>query len=184
MPGRALKSKDARAVERVIDSLGCLASEKPPVNSSRTSEECRSPPGTQPAAGNAHRQASCEGELQRFALDFGVGRLADSWSSGIDTMALARPVLKALRNPAARLRRISVISANVLPKWSVRRYSLYVAASAKPITYGEGQGVTWIVFGSGGEDRQGRDDPTKARPSLPEKAACHLYWYSSPDLIW
>lgn len=39
-----------------------------------------------------------EGEPQRFALDFGIGRLAHSWSAGIDVVALARPILERLRS--------------------------------------------------------------------------------------
>lgn len=39
-----------------------------------------------------------EGEPQRFALDFGIGRLAHTWSAGIDVMALARPILDRLRS--------------------------------------------------------------------------------------
>jgi DNA-binding IclR family transcriptional regulator len=38
-----------------------------------------------------------EGDPQRFALDYGVGRLAHSWTAGLDVIATARPILVRLR---------------------------------------------------------------------------------------
>ena len=101
MPSASLKSKNVRAVERAIDILECFLPEKPWMS---VLEIQRKVPLSRPTLYRllqtliAKGLVRAEGDPQRFALDFGIGRLAHTWIAGIDVIALARPILEELRN--------------------------------------------------------------------------------------
>lgn len=100
MPSASPKSKNVRAVERAIDILECFLPEKPWMS---VIEIQRKVPLSRPTLYRllqtliAKGLVRVEGDPQRFALDFGIGRLAHSWIAGIDVIALARPILEKLR---------------------------------------------------------------------------------------
>lgn len=100
MPSASPKSKNVRAVERAIDILECFLPEKPWMS---VLEIQRKVPLSRPTLYRllqtliAKGLVRVEGDPQRFALDFGIGRLAHSWIAGIDVIALARPILEKLR---------------------------------------------------------------------------------------
>ena len=99
--GVSLKTKNVRAVERSIDILECFLPEKPWMS---VLEIQRKVPLSRPTLYRllqtliAKGLVRAEGEPQRFALDFGIGRLAHNWIAGIDVIAVARPILEELRN--------------------------------------------------------------------------------------
>lgn len=101
MPGGSPKSKNVRAVERAIDILECFVPDKPWMS---VLEIQRTVPLSRPTLYRllqtliAKGLVRAEGDPQRFALDFGIGRLAHNWIAGIDVIALARPILEELRN--------------------------------------------------------------------------------------
>jgi DNA-binding IclR family transcriptional regulator len=93
--------KNVRAVERSIDILECFLPEKPWMS---VLEIQRKVPLSRPTLYRllqtlmAKGLVRAEGDPQRFALDFGIGRLAHNWIAGIDVIAVARPILEELRN--------------------------------------------------------------------------------------
>src|SRR6516165_3308731 len=93
-------SNSVRAVARAIDILECFVPEKPWMS---VLEIQRKVPLSRPTLYRllqtliAKGLVRAQGDPQRFALDFGIGRLAHSWVAGIDVVALARPVLEELR---------------------------------------------------------------------------------------
>jgi len=93
-------SKNVRAVERAIDILECFVPEKPWMS---VLEIQRKVPLSRPTLYRLLQTlivkglVRVQGDPQRFALDFGIGRLAHSWVAGIDVVALARPALEELR---------------------------------------------------------------------------------------
>jgi DNA-binding IclR family transcriptional regulator len=95
-----LKSKNVRAVERAIDVLQCFAPDKPWMSVLEIQQKV---PLSRPTLYRllqtliVKNLVRAEGDPQRFALDFGVGRLAHTWITGIDVIALARPILERLR---------------------------------------------------------------------------------------
>src|SRR5215472_14780824 len=99
--GVSLKTKNVRAVERSIDILECFLPEKPWMS---VLEIQRKVPLSRPTLYRllqtliAKGLVRAEGDPQRFALDFGIGRLAHNWIAGIDVIAVARPILEELRN--------------------------------------------------------------------------------------
>jgi len=99
--GVSLKTKNVRAVERSIDILECFLPEKPWMS---VLEIQRKVPLSRPTLYRllqtliAKGLVRAEGDPQRFALDFGIGRLAHNWIAGIDVIAVARPILDELRN--------------------------------------------------------------------------------------
>jgi DNA-binding IclR family transcriptional regulator len=99
MPGAAA-TKNVRAVERAIDILECFLPEKPWMS---VLEIQRKVPLSRPTLYRllqtliAKGLVRAEGDPQRFALDFGIGRIAHSWVAGIDVIARARPILEGLR---------------------------------------------------------------------------------------
>lgn len=101
MSAPASKTTNVRAVERAIDILECFSPEKPRMS---VLEIQRKVPLSRPTLYRLLQTlvtkglVRAEGEPQRFALDFGIGRLAHSWSAGIDVVALARPILERLRS--------------------------------------------------------------------------------------
>ncbi len=54
-----------------------------------------------------------EGEPQRFALDYGVGRLAHSWMAGLDVIALGRPLVEQLRSETGETAALFVRRGNL-----------------------------------------------------------------------
>ena len=100
MADGSVTSKNVRAVERAIDILDCFVPEKPWMS---VLEIQRKVPLSRPTLYRllqtliAKGLVRAQGDPQRFALDFGIGRLAHSWAAGIDVVALARPVLEELR---------------------------------------------------------------------------------------
>src|SRR5215471_20572304 len=101
MSGDSLKSKNVRAVERAVDILECFMSEKPWMS---VLDIQRKVPLSRPTLYRllqtliAKGLVRAEGDPQRFALDYGIGRLAHTWITGIDVIALAQPILEELRN--------------------------------------------------------------------------------------
>src|SRR6516165_9992291 len=99
--GVSLKTKNVRAVERSIDILESFLPEKPWMS---VLEIQRKVPLSRPTLYRllqtliAKGLVRAEGDPQRFALDFGIGRLAHNWIAGIDVITLARPILEELRN--------------------------------------------------------------------------------------
>jgi DNA-binding IclR family transcriptional regulator len=94
------KNKNVRAVERAIDILQCFTPDKPWMSVLEIQQKV---PLSRPTLYRllqtliAKNLIRAEGEPQRFALEFGVGRLAHSWITGIDVVALALPILERLR---------------------------------------------------------------------------------------
>jgi DNA-binding IclR family transcriptional regulator len=111
MPGSSLKTKNVRAVERAIDILECFTPEKQWMS---VLEIQRSVPLSRPTLYRllqtliAKGLVRAEGDPQRFALDFGIGRLAHNWIAGIDVIALARPILEELRNATGETTALSL----------------------------------------------------------------------------
>src|SRR5262245_1908302 len=101
MPVGSLQSKNVRAVERAVDILECFEAGTPWMS---VLEIQRRVPLSRPTLYRllqtliAKGLVRAEGDPQRFALDFGIGRLAHSWIAGIDVIAMARPILEELRN--------------------------------------------------------------------------------------
>lgn len=97
----SMKTKNVRAVERSIDILECFLPEKPWMS---VLEIQRKVPLSRPTLYRllqtliAKGLVRAEGDPQRFALDFGIGRLAHNWIAGIDVIGVARPILEELRN--------------------------------------------------------------------------------------
>jgi IclR family transcriptional regulator, acetate operon repressor len=93
--------KNVRAVERAIEILQCFSPDKPWMSVLEIQQRV---PLSRPTLYRllqtltAKGLVRIQGEPQRFALDFGIGRLAHSWIAGIDAIALARPILERLRN--------------------------------------------------------------------------------------
>jgi IclR family transcriptional regulator, acetate operon repressor len=100
MPAGSAKSKNVRAVERAIDILECFLPDKPWMS---VLEIQRKVPLSRPTLYRLLQTlitkglVRADGDPQRFALDFGIGRLAHSWVAGIDVVALTRPILEELR---------------------------------------------------------------------------------------
>jgi IclR family transcriptional regulator, acetate operon repressor len=100
MSSLALKSKNVRAIERAVDILECFSPDKPWMS---VLEIQRKVPLSRPTLYRllqtlmSKNLVRVEGNPQRFALDFGVGRLARSWITGVDVIALARPILESIR---------------------------------------------------------------------------------------
>jgi DNA-binding IclR family transcriptional regulator len=92
--------KNVRAVERAIDILQCFLPDEPWMSVIEIQQRV---PLSRPTLYRllqtlrAKGLIRVRGDPQRFALDFGVGRLAHSWIAGIDAIALARPLLERLR---------------------------------------------------------------------------------------
>jgi DNA-binding IclR family transcriptional regulator len=111
MSGDSLKSKNVRAVERAVDILECFMSEKPWMS---VLDIQRKVPLSRPTLYRllqtliAKGLVRAEGDPQRFALDFGIGRLAHNWIAGIDAVALARPILEDLRNATGETAALSL----------------------------------------------------------------------------
>jgi hypothetical protein len=110
---------------------------------SSSGEECRSV--TRHSTGCWKRsspKASCEQKGKPSDLRL-ISASAGLPITGVPTSTRLRwrdPFWRSCETPLARLRRFSydvVTSAHVSPKWSVRTCLLHVAASARPITYGE-----------------------------------------------
>src|SRR5215472_15727056 len=101
MPDSPCSGKNVRAVARAIDILECFSREKPWMS---VHEIQRRVSLSRPTLYRlletliAKGLVRVEGDPQRFALDFGIGRLAHKWIAGIDVVPLARPILEALRN--------------------------------------------------------------------------------------
>src|SRR6516165_2941617 len=99
--GVSLKTKNVRAVERSIDILESFLPEKPWMS---VLEIQRKVPLSRPTLYRllqtliAKGLVRAEGDPQRFALDFGIGRLTHNWIAVIDVIAVARPILDELRN--------------------------------------------------------------------------------------
>jgi hypothetical protein len=100
MAGDTQDGKNVRAVERAIDILQCFLPDEPWMSVIEIQQRV---PLSRPTLYRllqtlrAKGLIRVQGEPQRFALDFGVGRLARSWIAGIDAIALARPILERLR---------------------------------------------------------------------------------------
>ncbi len=101
MPSTARGTKNVRAVERAIEILQSFAPDKPWMSVLEIQKKVRLSRPTLYrllATLAAKGLVRAEGEPQRFALDYGVGRLAHSWMAGLDVVALSRPILERLRS--------------------------------------------------------------------------------------
>jgi IclR family acetate operon transcriptional repressor len=100
MPRASGRIVNVRAVDRAIDILQCFSAEQPVMSVLDIQEKV---PLSRPTLYRLlHTLAAkglvrVEGDPQRFSLDYGVGRLAHSWMSGIDPIAVGRPILERLR---------------------------------------------------------------------------------------
>jgi DNA-binding IclR family transcriptional regulator len=96
----ASTTNNVRAVVRAIEILQSFSGDKPWMS---VLEIQRKVPLSRPTLYRllqtlaAKGLVRAEGEPQRFALDYGIGRLAHSWMAGIDVIALAQPILGRLR---------------------------------------------------------------------------------------
>ncbi len=96
----ANQTKNVRAVERAIDILQCFSRDTPLMS---VLEIQKKVPLSRPTLYRLLQSLAAKGLVRverdplRFSLDFGVGRLAHSWLAGLDTVALARPILQRLR---------------------------------------------------------------------------------------
>ena len=114
--GTSPKTKNVRAVERAIDILECFVSQKPWMSVLEIQQKVPLSRPTlyrllQTLAGKGLVRA--EGDPQRFALDFGIGRLAHNWIAGIDVIALARPILEELRTATGETTALFVQRGNL-----------------------------------------------------------------------
>jgi DNA-binding IclR family transcriptional regulator len=100
MAAIASKMPNVRAVDRAIDILQCFSPDKPWMS---VLEIQKKVPLSRPTLYRLLQTLAAkglirvEGEPQRFALDYAVGRLAHSWMAGLDVITLARPILERLR---------------------------------------------------------------------------------------
>jgi DNA-binding IclR family transcriptional regulator len=92
-----------RAVERAIEILEAFSKRKP----SMSVIEIQKAVGlSRPTLYRLLETLASKGLIrahgtpQRFSLDYGVGRLAQSWLSGLDPVAAARPILERLHEEA------------------------------------------------------------------------------------
>jgi IclR family transcriptional regulator, acetate operon repressor len=88
-----------RAVDRAIEILKAFSAEKASMSVIEIQERVRLSRPTlyrllETLA--AHGLIRAHGTPQRFSLDYGVGQLAYNWTSGLDTVSAARPVLERL----------------------------------------------------------------------------------------
>jgi DNA-binding IclR family transcriptional regulator len=96
-------TSNVRAVERAIEILEAFSKRKP----SMSVIEIQKAVGlSRPTLYRLLETLSSKGLIrahgtpQRFSLDYGVGRLAQSWLSGLDPVAAARPILERLHEEA------------------------------------------------------------------------------------
>jgi IclR family transcriptional regulator, acetate operon repressor len=94
-----IKMKNVRAVERAIEILEAFTKTKPSMSVLEIQKEVGLSRPTlyrllETLASKGLIRA--DGTPQRFSLDYGVGRLAQSWLSGLDPTAAARLILERL----------------------------------------------------------------------------------------
>jgi IclR family acetate operon transcriptional repressor len=95
------KPTPVRAVERAVEILQCFSPENPTMS---VLDIQRRVPLSRPTLYRLlHTLARkglvrAYGDPQRFSLDFGVGRLAHNWMSGIDPIRIGRPIVERLRD--------------------------------------------------------------------------------------
>jgi IclR family transcriptional regulator, acetate operon repressor len=93
------KANGVRAVDRAIEILRAFSAEKASMSVLEIQERVSLSRPTlyrllETLA--AHGLIRAHGTPQRFSLDYGVGQLAQNWSSGLDTVSAARPILERL----------------------------------------------------------------------------------------
>jgi DNA-binding IclR family transcriptional regulator len=100
MPRAVTKQMNSvRAVDRAIEILKAFSAEKASMSVIEIQERVRLSRPTlyrllETLA--AHGLIRAHGTPQRFSLDYGVGQLAYNWTSGLDALSAARPVLERL----------------------------------------------------------------------------------------
>ena len=93
------KTKSVRAVERAIEILEVFTKSKPSMSVLEIQKEVGL---SRPTLYRLLETLASKGLIrahgtpQRFSLDYGVGRLAQSWLSGLDPVAAARLILERL----------------------------------------------------------------------------------------
>lgn len=100
MPTSPATMKSVRAVDRAIEILQSFSPDKPWMS---VLEIQKKVPLSRPTLYRLLQTLAAkgliriDGEPQRFALDYGVGRLAHGWLAGLDVIALAQPLVERLR---------------------------------------------------------------------------------------
>jgi IclR family acetate operon transcriptional repressor len=116
MVGDIRGTNNVRAVDRAIDILQCFLPDKPWMS---VLEIQKKVPLSRPTLYRLLQTLAvkglvrAEGEPRRFALDYGIGRLARSWIAGIDVIELARPILERLRTETGETSALFVRRGNL-----------------------------------------------------------------------
>jgi IclR family transcriptional regulator, acetate operon repressor len=116
MVGDTRGTNNVRAVDRAIDILQCFLPDKPWMS---VLEIQKKVPLSRPTLYRLLQTLAvkglvrAEGEPRRFALDYGIGRLARSWIAGIDVIELARPILEQLRTETGETSALFVRRGNL-----------------------------------------------------------------------
>jgi IclR family transcriptional regulator, acetate operon repressor len=96
---QSTKFKSVRAVDRAIEILDCFSADRPSMSVIEIQKRVGLSRPTlyrllETLASRGFIRA--HGTPQRFSLDYGVGRLAQNWLSGLDPIAAAKPILERL----------------------------------------------------------------------------------------
>src|SRR5579863_2234999 len=100
---RKSPTTNVRAVERAIEILEAFSRKKPAMS---VIEIQKAVGLSRPTLYRLLETLASKGLIrahgtpQRFSLDYGVGRLAQNWLSGLDSVAVARPILERLHEEA------------------------------------------------------------------------------------
>jgi IclR family transcriptional regulator, acetate operon repressor len=100
-PGAKAKLKSVRAVERAVEILEAFSKDRPSMSVLEIQKEVGL---SRPTVYRLLETLAAKGLIrvhgtpQRFSLDYGVQRLAQSWQSGLDPIAAARPILGRLHD--------------------------------------------------------------------------------------
>lgn len=91
--------KSVRAVDRAIEILQAFSSDEPTMSVLDIQKKVRlSRPTLYRLLDTlaSHGLIRAHGTPQRFSLDYGVGRLAQNWTAGLDLVVAGRPILELL----------------------------------------------------------------------------------------
>lgn len=93
------ETRSVRAVDRAIEILQAFSSSKPSMSVLEIQQQV---PLSRPTLYRlletlaAHGLVRSHGTPQRFSLDYCVGRLAQSWTGGLDPVRVGRPIIESL----------------------------------------------------------------------------------------
>jgi IclR family transcriptional regulator, acetate operon repressor len=93
------KAENVRSIERAIDVLECIASDRRPVSIGEIEKRVKlSRPTLYRILSSLNRRAFVrkDGDPPRYRLDIGAGRLAEAWTNSLEIIPLATPLMQSL----------------------------------------------------------------------------------------